>query len=361
MKDAVRDTVARFVKKEIVPSVDALDRYDSDPGRIHRAMEGAWDSGIASLPLPESLGGMGWNPPVVGSVLETVAGACPGAAALLLFHFGGMVPFLLAKGGVEVLEGLSSGAGLRWMATGWYSSPGGMADPSGGIGAAEVTAWGVPGARTLTVYAEGDGRAAFSLVETTPGAVQVVERLQMLGLRACPVSTVRTERPAAGGNRTLSLPLEEGGALLRSAHAVLDGLIASIAAGNARGAFSLAWAYAHERYQGGDVIINLPIVQGLLGKVLSRAEASSAFAERALTEAFAGRYRHAALAKAFATETCEWACSDAVQVFGGNGYMRDYGAEKHLRDAKALCTLGGSNPRMLQGFIRDHKGAEGIA
>jgi alkylation response protein AidB-like acyl-CoA dehydrogenase len=108
-------------------------------------------------------------------------------------------------------------------------------------------------------------------------------------------------------------------------------------------AFTKAAAYAAERYQGGKMIIDHTHVRAMLGG-MSAGVASSA-----------GSVYHAAsrpddtilaiATKKTVTDCAARTCTEAVQVLGGYGYMRDYGIEKMMRDAAVLALLPVSNPR----------------
>jgi alkylation response protein AidB-like acyl-CoA dehydrogenase len=142
---------------------------------------------------------------------------------------------------------------------------------------------------------------------------------------------------------------------------LLFALTCAIATGNAEGAFTHAFKYASERYQGGEIIINHKIIQTLLGRIITRIEASLALTEKILNSAQAQNFDKAGIAKAFVTEACEWACSDCVQVFGGYGYMKDFSVERHLRDAKSLSGLLQGNMYNLQDYVRGLKEQGGTA
>jgi len=128
------------------------------------------------------------------------------------------------------------------------------------------------------------------------------------------------------------------------AMATLDGGrigIASQALGIASGAYELALAYSKERAAFGNTLSNLQAIQFKLADMATEIEA----AELLIMQAAATKNAHlpvtkyAAMAKYYASEVAVRVATEAVQIFGGYGYTKDYPVEKYYRDAK-LCTIG---------------------
>jgi hypothetical protein len=126
--------------------------------------------------------------------------------------------------------------------------------------------------------------------------------------------------------------------------------IAAISVGVARGAYDKAIAYAKQRYQRGGLIKDIEAVHMLLGT--SRAKIESVW--NALVSHFSLKLdsllHHAAIMKYMASTLCAEAVSDCLQVFGGYGYMEDFGMEKKFRDINTLVNIGGS-PFFMKRFI----------
>jgi alkylation response protein AidB-like acyl-CoA dehydrogenase len=116
--------------------------------------------------------------------------------------------------------------------------------------------------------------------------------------------------------------------------------IAAQAVGIARAALEHARAYADEREQFGKSLRHFEAIQFKLADMATRAAAASALLGWAGSEPTPA---HAAMAKLFASENAMWITTQAVQIFGGYGYMRDYPVEKLMRDAKATEIYEGTN------------------
>lgn len=126
--------------------------------------------------------------------------------------------------------------------------------------------------------------------------------------------------------------------------------LAAIATGVAHSAYQKAIEYTGERYQRGGLIKNIESVQMLLGNAKANIEAS----KRALVTFELGDsssvLKHAAQTRLTATTLCSQAVTDCLQVFGGYGYMEDFGIEKKFRDCNTLLSIGGS-PFFMKQYI----------
>lgn len=130
--------------------------------------------------------------------------------------------------------------------------------------------------------------------------------------------------------------------------AALDGGrlgIAACAVGVAQAAFETATAYAAERRQFGSRIIDFQGIGFMLADMATQIAAARALYLDAARLRDAGRPygTRAAMAKLFATDMCMKVTTDAVQVLGGYGYVEDFPVERHMREAKVLQIVEGTN------------------
>jgi alkylation response protein AidB-like acyl-CoA dehydrogenase len=126
--------------------------------------------------------------------------------------------------------------------------------------------------------------------------------------------------------------------------------IAALAVGIAQAALDHAVGYANEREQFGAKLRSFEGLQFKLANMATRTEAARALTEKA---ANAADEKLADMAKVFASETAMEVTTQAVQVYGGYGYMRDYPVEKLMRDAKALEMVEGLNEVLRVRIARD--------
>jgi alkylation response protein AidB-like acyl-CoA dehydrogenase len=125
---------------------------------------------------------------------------------------------------------------------------------------------------------------------------------------------------------------------------VLDGgriSIAALSLGIARGALDAAVSYVKERRQFGKAIAEFQGIQWKLADMATELDAARLLTQRAAVLKDAGHKvtRESAMAKLFASEVAVRVCNEAVQLFGGYGFIKDYPVEKFYRDVK-LCTIG---------------------
>jgi alkylation response protein AidB-like acyl-CoA dehydrogenase len=187
------------------------------------------------------------------------------------------------------------------------------------VAAANVAGSDEVGAARLEMLADDTG-GMFLVPATTSGA-----RVSTLGFRT--VEIIRTERRRE---------------VAQSSDEALIG-VAAIAVGIAQAALEHARAYADEREQFSTKLRDFEGLQYKLAEMATRTAAARALLFAVCHEDGSGSGSGASMAKVFASEAAMWVTTQAVQIFGGYGYMRDYPVEKLMRDAKATEMLEGSN------------------
>jgi alkylation response protein AidB-like acyl-CoA dehydrogenase len=228
---------------------------------------------------------------------------------------------------------------------------GGMAfDTATYAAAIEELAWGEAGLALLVAAANVAGSddvqdARLEMLADDTGGMFLVpatasgERVSTLGFRT--VEIIHSER-----RRTAT----------QSTDAALIG-VAAIAIGIAQAALEHARAYADEREQFGTKLRDFEGLQYKLAEMATRIAAARALLQAVCHEdgsgSGSGSGSGASMAKVFASEAAMWVTTQAVQIFGGYGYMRDYPVEKLMRDAKATEMLEGSNESLRVTIARN--------
>jgi hypothetical protein len=183
------------------------------------------------------------------------------------------------------------------------------------------------------------GLSAFAVEEGTKG-FRPGKKENKLGLRASDTSELIFEDCEIPRENLLGT---EGEGFI-DAMRVLDGgriSIAALALGIARGALDAALKYVKERRQFGKAIAEFQGIQWKLADMATELDAARLLTQRAAVLKDAGRKvtRESSMAKLFASEVAVRICDEAVQLFGGYGFIKDYPVEKFYRDVK-LCTIG---------------------
>jgi alkylation response protein AidB-like acyl-CoA dehydrogenase len=136
----------------------------------------------------------------------------------------------------------------------------------------------------------------------------------------------------------------EVGSGFHQAMKILDGgriSIAALSLGIAKGAYEASLKYAKERHQFDQPIANFQAIAFKLADMATQIEASEMLIYQSADLKNRGEKmtKESAMAKYYASEVCVRVATDAVQIFGGYGYTKDFPVEKYYRDSK-LCTIG---------------------
>lgn len=333
--------------------------------------------GFFGMLVPERYGGLGFDFVTYLLVLEELAWGDASVALSLAIHSGPVCGMVLRHGSeaqrAEWLPRLASGEVLGAFA---------LSEPEAGSDAGAITTraeregegWRLTGVkRWVTNGARAGVVVVFACAEEGPSAflvrpeaagyrVGAVERT--LGLRASQTVTVELDGVQVGAEALLG----EAGRGLRQA---LEGLdvgrvgIAAQAVGIGRAAIEHATRYALERHQFGRALADFGATRAKLADMHARIAGARALTHHAgaAVEAVSegghprtgpdGLAARAATAKLVASEAATWVADEAIQIFGGYGYMRDYPVEKLLRDAKGTEIYEGTNEIMRHVIARE--------
>jgi alkylation response protein AidB-like acyl-CoA dehydrogenase len=316
----IRGLAREFAAGELRPHVEQWDHAGALPDA---ALAQLAELGFFGMLVSEAHGGMAFDTATFTAAVEELAWGEPAAALLLVTHAAGCV----------------------WL------------DEHGGDAAREWLPELAAGARTATAPIAGDDAAAAdgtlraAWLPRAERADFALGRLADGSRFGCALEGARFATPLAPmGLRPLELRHAEQDAAARLAAAppagsARTGVVerigaAAVATGIAAAALDHARDYAAERHQFGRAIRDFEGIALKLADMRIRTAAA-----RALVAAAAGRADAAAAAEAkvFAADAAMWVTTQAVQIFGGYGYMRDYPVEKLMRDARAMALLFDDN------------------
>ena len=353
-QEMIRDAVRQFAQDVIAPQAAQWDRDKTFPKEVHRELARLGAYGVA---VPEELGGAGLDYLSLALILEEIAAGdggtstvisvnnCPVCSMLMAFANDAqkqqwLVP--LARG--EMLGAFcltephvgSDASALRTTATrdGDYYVLNGVKQFITSGKHADVAI-----VMAVTDKAAGKrGISAFLVPTSTPG--YIVARLEdKLGQHSSDTAQIVFEDCRVPADCLLG----EEGAGYKMALSGLEGGrigIASQSIGMARAAFDAALAYAKERESFGQPLFQHQAVQFRLADMATRIDVARQMVWHAAALKDAGRpcLKEAAMAKLFASEMAERVCSDAIQVFGGYGYVNDFPVERIYRDVR-VCQI----------------------
>jgi butyryl-CoA dehydrogenase len=356
-QEMIRDMVRDFVEREVKPRAGELDESESfDRGLFDRMAQ----LGFTGLPWPEEDGGSGGGFLSYILVLEQLSRVCAAMGAALWAHvyLAAWPLFRFGHGELQrqylrtLIEGRMLGAGalphsaertspLRSTVTARQDGDGYALEGM------QKYVFNGKDADLFVVYAEsGESEkykpySAFLVEKGTPG-LNVMPAVKKLGLRSASMAHLNFDCCRIPKQHRLGRDGQGRTIAGRTAASVRYGL-AAIAAGIAHGAADAALAYAKERTQFGKPIGHHQSIAFTLADMRTAADASGLLAYQAAWREDQGLdYAHPSeLALIFAADAAMTTATNAVQIFGGYGYMKEYPVERYMRDAKALQIFKG--------------------
>jgi alkylation response protein AidB-like acyl-CoA dehydrogenase len=364
-------SVHQFVADVVRPKAREVD----ETGEFNwEAVRKGGPLGLLGLNIPEAYGGAGVDAISASIAIEELAWGC-GSTALAFAAHNGLGTMPLVDYGSESLKRtwlprVADGRGR--LAALALTEPGAGSDIQGGVRTrAEKVGneWVINGSKMWCTNAgiaeyiitlvrtdpRGGSRSlSMILVPTDTPGLRIGPPEKKMGLHGSPTHAVTYEN--------VHVPLDnlvgEEGRGLQQALATLDGgriSIGALAVGLAQAAFEYARDYARERHAFGQRIADFEAIQWMLADAATEIEAARTLVYRAAWLKDQGRpyTKEAAMAKLFATEMAERVCRNAIQIFGGYGYSREYPVERIYRDAR-LMTIGEGTSEIQRLVIARH-------
>ncbi len=354
----IQEAAREFAQKEIAPVAAKYDEEERHPDEV---VKKAYEAGLLNLSIPEEYGGAGLGHLETVLVTEEFAAACAGITTTLQANILASLPILLAGSEEQKKKWLGFLTSGPHLAAFCLTEPGAGSDVSSIRTTAVrkgdkyvltgtkqfITNGGV--ADLYTVFATVDrkkgrkGITAFVVPRETPG-LKIGKAEKKMGHRASNTAEVIFEEVEVPVENRLG---EEGEGFKIAMH-TLDFSrpgVAALGVGVARAAFEAALEYATQRVQFGQPIAMFQAIQFKLADMAMKVETARLITWKAAWLADAGlpNVIESSMAKAYATDAAMWVTTEAVQIFGGYGYTKEYPVEKYMRDAKLLQIYEGTN------------------
>jgi alkylation response protein AidB-like acyl-CoA dehydrogenase len=351
-----------FAADEIAPNAEKWDREACFDLGVARRMG---ELGFLGMLIPEEYDGLGLDTTSYLMALEEIAAADASTAVLMSVHNSLPTQMLLHYGSEAQKERF-----LKPMARGEKIGAFALSEPDAGSDASAVRCqavregddWLLSGTKSwvtsgsfadvIMVMARSDtpgarrgsrGISAFIVTPDLPG-FHVGKKEDKMGLRASPTVQLNFD-----GMRIPSANLlgEEGQGFNYAMRSLDNGRlgIAAQALGIARAALEASLDYAAERKQFGQPIKDFQAIQFKLADMSSRIAAARALlhATAAAKDRGESTTLYGSMSKLLASETAMWVANQAVQIFGGYGYVKDYPVERYFRDAKVTEIYEGTS------------------
>ena len=355
----ILEMVRRMAQERVAPRAAEIDERDEFPRDLWELFR---EAGLLRLVVPEEYGGLGADHTTICLVVEALAKASASAAHIVFTCASNISPLLI--GGSDELKARIL---PRYAAEGWLAALA-ITEPEAGsdVAALQATAkrsgdhYVLNGTKAMIsngdnagiycLFAKTDpaagrkGISAFAVEAGTPGLIPGRHERKM-GMRGSVLTGLTLEElrvPAAnrlgaeGDGFRICMESLNSARLITAAHSL----------GIAGGALEYARRYAKERRQFGQALAEFQGVQYLLADMATQLEAA-----RTLTYEATRKYdrkepdlvKFSAMAKLFATDMVMQVTTDAVQVLGGYGYLKDHPVERMMRDAKVEQIWDGTN------------------
>lgn len=358
-----------FAETYIRPHVMEWDEAQILPLELFHKMG---EFGFLGVLVPEAYGGAGLNYQAYITIVEEIAKVCGSIGLSVAAHNSLCTSHILQFGTEEQKMKY-----LPRLATGQCLGAWGLTEPNTGSdagrmrcvaqkdgdhyvinGSKNFITHGKSGEIVVVIVRTGElldshGMTAFVIERGTPG-FSAGKKENKLGMRASETTELIFDNCRVHKNQILG---KVGEGFIQSMK-ILDGgriSIAALSLGIAKGAFNAARQYAKEREQFGQAIAKFQAISFKLADMATEIEASELLTRKAgdLKDAGEPVTKVSAMAKYFASETAVKVATEAIQIFGGYGYTKDFPVEKYYRDAK-LCTIGEGTSEIQKLVISRH-------
>lgn len=355
---ALKELSQDFANKEIRPIAAEYDELEKTPFFI---VEKAHEIGLMNLSVPEQYGGGGlgyFENCIVG---EELAAACSGISTILMANTLALTPFSLKATPEQMEKFVAPLCAEPKLAAFCLTEPGAGSDAASVATTAKKTDKGyvINGRKCFitngsmsdvyTVFASTDrskgvkGLSAFIVPADTPG-VSAGKKEKKMGQRASTTTDMVFEDVEIPYSNLLGAEGEG----FKIAMITLDSAraaMASAAVGVAREAMQIAAKYLRERIQFGKPLAAKQALQFMIADMAVKIEGARLLAWQAawMSDQKMRHSYQAAISKCYAADTAMQVTTDAVQILGGYGYMKDYPVEKLMRDAKLMQIYEGTN------------------
>jgi len=358
-REMIREVAVKTAQRVVKPKATEIDVTGEFPREL---LDTLGKQGLLSVLLPEEFGGTDGDVLSFCLVIEEIAKVCGSSSLILLAQGAGTMPILIG-GDASQQERYFNQIAEKNSLTALTM---GERDVAPDLGPIEVEAQkqgedyllhGRKGFITngsvadlysvfagLTIGSGQKGLSAFVVEKGTPG-LRFGKREETIGMKGAVITEVLFENcRVPQGNR---LGGDEGGQdIVRKTLNLVRTGVGAQAIGLAQGALDFAMNYSHERIQFGKPISSFQALRFMIADMATQVEAARALVYKSATPegtSLDEGERLSAVAKCYATDTAMKVTTDAVQILGGYGYMRDYPLERMMRDAKVTQVYGGSN------------------
>jgi len=359
----IAETIKDFGAQHITPYMMDWDNTQEFPVHVFKALG---ELGLMGVLVPEEFGGSGLSYDEYVTVIDEISQIDSSIGLSVAAHNSLCTGHILQFGTQEQKEKWLPKLATAEHIGAWGLTEHNTGSDAGGMNTTAVkdgNEWVINGAKNFITHAKsgdiavvivrtgekGDshGMSAFVIEKGTPG-FSSGKKEDKLGMRASETAELVFDNCRIPEENLLG---KVGDGFIQ-AMKVLDGgriSIAALSLGIAKGAYKAALQYSKERVQFGKAICEHQAIAFKLADMVTEIEASELLIFSAADKKNKGQKmtKEGAIAKYYASEVCVRVANEAVQIFGGYGYTKDFPVEKFYRDAK-LCTIGEGTSEIQQ-------------
>ena len=346
----------KFARDVIAPKVDDYDKKGEVPREFILKLS---EMGLLGALVPESCGGVALD--TLGTVvaLEEISKICPSTGLILAVH-NGLFAYPIVKFGNDTQRKKYLPQACGGEAVGGFAETAANQLQVAATGSGQYKISGqnrlllngeLNGPFVLSIPVPGSTASTFGIIDPGSSGVKIAKNTTVIGMKASGIADVRFQDALVNSNALLGAD-RQGEEIFADVRNIVRLLFASIALGISQGAHENALKYAKERVQFGEPIANFGMVREMLADMAVKIESVRLLTyDAALARDAQKDYaKTAAMAHLVAAQAVAEITNNAIQVYGGYGYMKDYPVERYFRDAQVIRVLSGTS-RLDKEFI----------
>lgn len=354
----IRELALKFARNEIIPKAQEYDQHGTFPADIFKQ---AWELGLLNTCIPAEYGGSGFSSVDGVIISEALAYGCMGINTSFMANDLALLPIVIGGSDEQKKKFLTPFTTEFRIASFCLTEPGNGSD-AGGIKTLIKDGgdhWIINGekmwitnaghAHLFVVYGTVDANLKHKgisaiVVDAKSAGIELGKKEDKMGHRSSDTRGVRFNNVKVPKENMLGRP-GDGWSIAMSTLDHSRPLVASSALGGSQRALDLSIQYAKERTQFGVPIAKHQAIQFMIAEMGMKVEAARLLVYKAAWICDQGirNTEIASYAKAFASDSCMQITTDAVQIYGGYGYSREYPVEKLMRDAKLIQIYEGTS------------------
>ena len=354
----IKDLAMKFAKNEMMPKASEFDEKATMPLDILRK---AWELGLVNTCIPTEYGGNGFSAIDSMIITEALAYGCMGMNTSIMANDLALLPIVIGGNDEQKKRFLTPFTQDYKIAAFCLTEPGNGSDAGGiktlikedsddvVINGNKMWITNAGYADLFVLYGTTDpalkhkGITAVVIEKGTPG-IEVGKKEDKMGHRCSDTRAVTFNNVRVPKKNILG-GLNQGWKIAMKTLDHSRPMVASSAVGGAQCAFDHAVKYAKERVQFNVPIANHQAIQFMIADMAMKIEASRLLVHKAawLLDNNQPNTQLASYSKAFAADSCMQIATDAVQIYGGYGYSKEYPVEKIMRDAKLIQLYEGTS------------------